>query len=120
MHNHRGRARWRPAKEKGVMNATERRFVEYVLKPRQLAGEVVRFEYEPWKFRFGTDFKATYTPDFIVFRSDGLIEIIDVKGSAGWEEATRNKIKACARLYPEFYWFGHVEKRHGVFEPEEF
>lgn len=117
-----GKARWRPAKEAGVMNATERRFESHVLKIRLFAGEIERYEYEPWKIRYGTDFKATYTPDFVVFRADGEIELIDVKGSAGWETETRNKIKACARIYPEFHWVGYVEKRgkSGVFSIEEF
>lgn len=119
---HAGKAKWRPPKEPGQMNATEKRFEANLLKPRLWAAEIVRYEYEPWKFRFGPDFKASYTPDFVVFRADGEIEVIDVKGSAGWEEATRNKIKACARLYPEFHWLGYTETRGkaGEFKPEEF
>jgi len=116
------RAKWRPKKTPGQMNATERRFEENVLLARKWVGEIERYLYEPIKFRFGKDFKATYTPDFFVFRTDGLIEVIDVKGSGGWEDATRNKIKACARLYPEFIWLGETEiKGHrGKFKQEEF
>lgn len=103
------------------MNATERRFEANVLKPRLWDGEIARYLYEPWKFRYGSDFKATYTPDFVVFRADGFIEVIDVKGSGGWEAATRIKIKACAALYPEFIWLGQQEtKKRGTFTPEEF
>lgn len=93
-----------------------------MLRARQLAGEIVRWEFEALRVRFGTDDKATYTPDFVVFRADGEIECIDVKGSGGWEEKARVKIKACARIYPEFHWIGYTEQRgsKGVFRPEAF
>lgn len=115
------RARWRPPKDRNVQNKTENRFEANVLKPRLWNGEIIRYLYQPWKFRFGTDFTSTYTPDFVVFRADGYIEIIDVKGSGGWEDATRVKIKSCAALFPEFIWLGQMEsRRKGMFEPEEF
>ena len=116
------RARWRPSKTKGVMNATEKRFESSVLRTLQLTGEISSWQYEPAKWRYGTDFKATYTPDFMVLRADGMIEMIDVKGSGGWEAATRNKIKACAEKYPQFLWVGYTEdrKRRSNFAREEF
>ena len=121
---HSTKARWRPHKTVGQMNKTERRFETAVLKPRLWAGEIVGYVYEPSRWRFGTDWKATYTPDFMVFRADGQIELIDVKGSAGWEEATRQKIKACAEKYPQFHWLGYTEQRgsrnRGEFKREEF
>lgn len=114
------RARWRPRKEKGRMNATETRFEKCVLERRRDAGDVIRWEYEAIRFRYGLDSKATYTPDFLVFRADGLIEVIDVKGSGGWEAATRVKFKACAEKYPEFIWVGQTEVRgaRGSFDAE--
>lgn len=117
---HRHTARWRPKKEKGRQNATETRFEQCVLLPRKQAGEIVRWEYEPIRFRYGTDQNATYTPDFMVFRADGMIELIDVKGSGGWEAASRVRFKSCAEKYPEFIWVGQTERRGtpGYFESE--
>lgn len=117
-------AKWRPPKTPGQMNATERRFETSVLKPMLWSEEIVAYHYEPAKWRFGPDFKATYSPDFMVLMADGSIEMIDVKGSAGWEEATRNKMKACAEKYQAFRWVGYTEGRgsrgRGVFNREEF
>lgn len=105
------KARWRPPKTPGQMNATERRFESTFLKPGLWAEDIVGWHYEPAKWRFGTDFKATYTPDFMVLMPDGTIELIDVKGSGGWEDSTRQKIKACAEKYPAFAWIGYTEKK---------
>ena len=118
------KAKRRPPKTPGVMNATEKRFEANVLKPMLWSEEIVDYQYEPAKWRFGTDFKATYTPDFMVQMADGTIEMIDVKGSGGWEQHTRVKIKACAEKYPAFSWVGFTEQRgsknRGRFDREEF
>ncbi len=103
------------------MNRTEQRFEQNVLVPRQLAGEIERWMFEPVKFRLGTDWKTTYTIDFMVFRADGQIELIDVKGGGGWEEHTRVKMKTAARLYPQFHWVGYSQKTaKSEFQREEF
>lgn len=116
------KAKWRAPRTPGVMNATERRFEANVLKPLLWAGEIDGYEYESHKFRFGPDWKATYTPDFVVYRKDGEIEMIDVKGSGGWEEKTREKMKACAEKFQHFHWVGQVEAKGklGTFIREEF
>ena len=114
-----GRAKWRPKRTPGKMNKTEARY-EQVLLARQAAGEVSHWYYEPQRFRLGPDWKTSYLPDFVVYLSSGEIECIDVKGSGGWEEAARVKIKACAEKYPEYHWIGEKEKRRGVFEREVF
>lgn len=116
------KAKARPRRTPGVMNKTERRFEANVLKPLLWAGEIESYEYEAIKFRYGPDWKATYTPDFIVTRKDGQIECVDVKGSAGWEEATRNKIKACAEKFWQYHWVGQVEAKRslGSFTREDF
>ena len=116
------RARFRKSRLPGAMNKTEARFISMYLEPRRLAGEIVRYEYEGLKVRFGSDMTSTYTPDFIVFRSDGEIELADCKGSAGWTEATRIKMKACAAKWPEFHWVGYIEAKRcpGKFIEERF
>lgn len=114
------KARWRPKKEPGRMNQTEKRFEQNVLWARQLAGEVSHWWYETLKFRLADN--TFYTPDFVVFMPDGSIECIDVKGSGGWEQHTRIKMKVAAEQFPEFAWFGYEESkgRRGEFHSEEF
>ena len=56
----------------------------------------------------------------MVLRTDGEIELIDVKGGAGWEAAARVKIKAAAAQYPMFRWLGYTEYKHNTFGEEEF
>ncbi len=113
------RARWRPSKSVGRMNATEQRFEASVLYPRALCGEIEKcWTYESHKFRLADN--TFYTPDFVVYRADGLIELIDVKGSGGWEQHTRIKFKVAAELYPRYVWVAYVEtKTRGEFIREE-
>ncbi|TWT35329.1 hypothetical protein KOR34_02190 [Posidoniimonas corsicana] len=104
------------------MNATEKRFEQNVLWTLKAAGEVKSWRYEAVKFRLANN--TFYTPDFMVNRADGLVEFVDVKGSGGWEQHTRIKIKVCAEQYPEFVFAGYTEARgsrnRGEFNREEF
>lgn len=102
------------------MNKTEKRFEQNILWAAQLAGEVSHWWFEQLTFRLAD--RTTYTPDFVVFMADGTIECIDVKGSAGWEQHTRIKIKIAAEQFPEFKWVGWVETKghRGEFTREEF
>lgn len=115
------RARWRPRPAKpGQMNQTEVRYAAE-LEIRRVAGEIVGWRFEPLRLRLGADWKTSYTPDFLVLRPDGEIELVDVKGSGGWEEDARVKIKVAAGLYPEFHFVAAVEQRRGGgFVREEF
>lgn len=114
------RAKWRPPKQRGRMNKTEERFESSVLQVRKLAGEIDSWEYEKLKFRLADG--AYYTPDFVVYLADGTIEIAEVKGSAGWEEAARVRMKVAAEQFPRFGWCGYTEakRRRGVFQREDF
>lgn len=114
------RAKWRPPKQRGRMNKTETRFEVNVLQLRKSGGEVHGWRYEAVKFRLADG--AFYTPDFVVYLSDGTIELAEVKGSAGWEEAARVRIKVAAEQHPEFAWVGYTEQRghRGVFKAERF
>ena len=114
-----GKARWRPRHTPGKMNKTEARFAER-LELRKITGDIHDYMFEPAKFRLGKDWKTSYCPDFMVLRTDGEIELIDVKGGAGWEAAARVKIKAAAAQYPMFRWLGHTEYKHNTFGEEEF
>jgi hypothetical protein len=54
-----------------------------------------------------------YTPDFTVFKTDGLIEQHECKGFM--REAARVRINTSAELYPEFL-FVLIRKKGGVWK----
>jgi len=81
----------------GEMNGLEAAYLEQMLRPRLLAGEVVEILFESVKLRLAT--KTFYTPDFFVVRSDGGVEVHEVKGH--WEDDARVKWSACAE---RFFW----------------
>jgi len=81
--------------KKGSMNGTERAY-SLLLESRKVNGEIEWFRYEGLKFRLADG--AFYTPDFAVMKSDGEIEIHEVKGH--WEEAALVRIKVASEMYP--------------------
>jgi hypothetical protein len=83
-------------REPGKMNKTEARYVEEVISRNP---SFVSWRFEAIKFRLAD--KTFYTPDFVVIRDDGTIEIHEVKGF--WEDDARVKIKVFAEMYPEFF-----------------
>lgn len=109
---------------KGVMNRTEAKFAERLMS-LQATGEILSYAYEAVKFVVvpGVPNKrqaVTYTPDFLVQRADLELELIDVKGSAGWEDTARVKIKAASERFPLFHWVGYTLTKAGTWEREEF
>lgn len=113
------RAKWRAARTPGQMNKTERRFADR-LRELEFAGEVVQWDFEPIKLRLGADWKTTLTVDFMVCHADGLIELIDVKGSGPIEQVAMVKLKTAARLYPAFLFVVMQEtKTLGTFNRQE-
>jgi len=84
----------RPRHTPGTMNKTEEKYAAE-LQSALLAGEIIWWAFEPWKFRLAP--LTTYTPDFGVMRPDGLIEVQEVKGH--WEDDARVKIKVAAEMY---------------------
>ena len=108
----------------GIMNRTEARFAERLLSLKA-AGEILGYHYEAVKICItpglpGKRQATYYTPDFLVLRKDLELELIDVKGAAGWEDTARVKIKAAADRFPEFHWVGYTLTRSGSWEREEF
>ena len=100
-----GRAKWRPRQIPGQMNKTEARFETEILLPAKEAGEILDWKYDAVKFRVGSK-RCWYSVDFMLFLGDGHIELVDVKGGAGWEDDALVKIKAAAMTYPGFIWAG--------------
>ena len=108
-------ARGRTHGRKREMNRTERRYAAE-LSAQMLAGEIIQWWREPFSMRLtDTDGLTTWTPDFMVLYPDGTLEMVDVKGSMGWESAQRAKIKVAADRYFPFRFVGmqEVAKKHG-------
>lgn len=95
------------------MNGTERAYADYLWQ-RQLAGEVLRYDFEAEKLRLADN--TFYTPDFRVVLADLSIEMHEVKGF--WQDDARVKIKVAAQLHP--YRFIGVRKVARSWEFEEF
>lgn len=88
-----------PKRAKGKTK-TEQRFEETYLRPRQLAGEVIDWGFEPARIPYASG--GNYTPDYAVLLSDGTVELWEVKGSGGWlEEGSKPRWKSAAES-----WFG--------------
>lgn len=99
----------------GEMNGVERRYLSDVLRPRELARDLLWWSFEPLKLQIGE--RCFYTPDFIVVSGDGTIECHEVKafwknvGRAGWQEDARVKIKAAASRFPFLRFIAAAERR---------
>jgi hypothetical protein len=80
-----------------MMNKTEAAYAAEVLEPLKMAGEILAYWFEEWKWRLKA--KALwYTPDFVVMRKDGTLEVHEVKGHM--EEDAWVKLKVFQALYP--------------------
>ena len=112
----------------GQMNRLEARYADYLEEQRRL-GYVEWFAYEPMKFKLAD--KTYYTPDFVVMRPDGAIEVHDTKGTTTKtrksgarekapfaEEHSKIKIKSVADKYP--FRFFMVWFNAGVWQYTEF
>lgn len=80
---------------------TEARYADQ-LEADRLNGKIRRWRHHAVKLRLAK--RTHFTPDFFVVTTDGLIELVEVKGSwkAPHQEDARVKIKTAAEMYPEF------------------
>lgn len=108
------RRRPRPRHTPGKMNKTEEKYAGY-LEARKRAGEIVRWVFEPFKFRLADN--TFYSPDFMVVTSE-QIEIHEYKGH--WEDDARVKIKVAAELFPEFQFIAARTDKAGSYQFEYF
>lgn len=94
----------------GVMNRTETKYTEF-LWGEKIAGRVLWYAFEGVTLKLAE--KVRFTPDFAVLRSDGLIELVDVKGRSISTRASgervekaysmddaRQKARMAANLFP--------------------
>lgn len=80
----------------GQKNKTEQAYELEVLKPAMQDGSVSWYQFEGVKLRLADN--TFYTPDYCVMRSDGTMEMHEVKGF--WQDDARVKIKVAADMYP--------------------
>lgn len=113
-------ARARTAPVVGSMNKTESRRAER-LRELKMLGEVHDFRFEALKLRLGDN--TFLTPDFFVIRTDGRVELEDVKGRKGdgyyITEDARVKLYCAAQMYPWFVFLIVWESRSGVWMRKE-
>ena len=103
--------------KQGQMNKTELSY-DKSLKEMMAAGIIAWYKFEGIKFRLADN--TFYTPDFVVMRDNGEMEVHEVKGF--WTDDARVKIKVAAEIYPfKFMAFKPIPlKRGGGFAVEEF
>lgn len=90
------------------MNKTEAEYIR-LLEMKQQAGEIKSIHYNKLKFHVGGK-RCWYSPDVLVVKSDGRMEIHEVKGDWVYEDA-RVKYNACAEKYDMFDWYFAQKKR---------
>ncbi len=117
----RGRAT-RLARAASRMNALERSYAQQ-LDLLVRAGRLATWAFEALTFRLGFDLR--YTPDFLLVRPDGEVELHDTKGTkrrrgtaiAYEREDARAKIRAAAAAFPFRFCLVYLDA--GVWRVEE-
>jgi len=80
----------------GVPNETEIEYAELHLEPRKLAGEIVFYLFEPYRFVLAK--LCTYKIDYIALLADGTWEAHEVKG-----ERIEDDAAVKMRVFPDKY-----------------
>ena len=89
------------------MNKTERaRAID--LEAMKRAGLIVAWWYEKWTFKLADDLR--YTPDFVIQKPNGALEVEEVKGF--WRDDARAKVRIFVELYP-FPVRAYTKAKHG-------
>lgn len=114
----------------GTMNKTETQYSQH-LSLRRHAGDIEAFWFEGMTLKLAQD--TRYTPDFVVLRKDGFIEMHDTKGAkkilrkdgsretvAYSQEDSKLKIKVAAEMFPFRFVFVFFDKALGSWVEREF
>jgi hypothetical protein len=96
----------------GELNGLEKAYAS-LLEARRLAGEILRYDFEPVALRLAN--RTTYTPDFRVILSDLREEYHEVKGFL--RDDAWVKLKIAAELHPYAFFLCRREK--GQWQIEE-
>ena len=94
------KAKGRRKQPPGVMNKTEKLYLEH-LELELRAGNILWYSFEAIKLRLAKN--TFYTPDVAVMNKDGEIELHEVKGH--WEDDARVKFKV---IMEKFWMFRFV------------
>lgn len=89
----------------GAMNKTEAAY-SLVLQVKKAAGDVLEFWFEGLTLKLGPD--CRYTPDFVVQRADGSLELHEVKAGIVesdkvkplWKDDSAVKVRTAADKFP--------------------
>lgn len=82
----------------GKMNNTEKAYAQH-LELLKRAGEVSYYSFDGINLRLADN--TFYKPDFLVMRSDGQLEIHEVKGAKGvFTDDAKVKVKVAASKFP--------------------
>ncbi|MGJ8518040.1 DUF1064 domain-containing protein [Carnimonas bestiolae] len=100
----------------GTMNKTEAAYA-VELEARKQAGEIAWYAFEGVKLKLAK--LTTYSPDFAVMRSDGLLEMHEVKGF--YRDDAKVKVKVAAEKFPFRFLLirKQAKKRGGGWDIEE-
>lgn len=83
----------------GQMNRTEKAYAAW-LETEKHAGRITAYWFEALKLKIAEG-ACFYTPDFLVLRPDGTLELHEVKGSPRiFADDSKVKVKACATQFP--------------------
>lgn len=106
----------KPATGPKFKSKAEARYAQ-ILEARKRAGEIADWDYEALTLVVGRaeGMVSRITPDFVVHRYDGTVELREVKG---WlRDDARAKLLAAVRQWQGFSWW-LVWARRGGFEEE--
>lgn len=93
----------------GEMNGLEKEYDNH-LKTRLMAGDILWYKFEGVRFVIAPG--CSYTPDFFVMRSNGVLEVHECKGF--WTDDAKVKTKVAASMFPfEFFIVKKVAKKRG-------
>lgn len=82
----------------GQMNKTEAAYAQH-LDLLKRAGEIAYYSFDSINLRLAD--KTFYKPDFLVMKSDGQLEIHEVKGAKGvFTDDAKVKVKVAASKFP--------------------
>lgn len=101
------KARWKP-KVRGVPNKLEQRHRDTVIADGIKRGEYVDCLYEALSFSISHDeTRIVYTPDFVILRADGELEVHEIKGHL-YRGDSRVRLRLAASRYYWLTWKAYV------------
>ena len=112
---------------KGEMNRTESQFLETVIGPQVVTGEVVQWWYEALTFKLTEKTPEgkpgiRYTPDFALQLHGGELVCYEVKGTGFAMNESLNRVKMAAQKFPIRFYVAtkQTKKAGGGFRIEEY